>query len=101
FTAAASDAGFGTGSTGYGLYMSIGAIGALAGALLSARRRSVRLRGVVLSIVVFGVALIVAAATWWVPIFLVAIVVFSTGRLLFGTGAESMVQVSSNPGVRG
>lgn len=101
FTAAASDAGFGTGSTGYGLYMSIGAIGALSGALLSARRRAVRLRGIVLSILVFGTALVVAASTWWVPVFLVAIVVFSTGRLLFGTGAESMVQVSSNPGVRG
>lgn len=101
FTAAASDAGFATGSTGYGLYMSIGAVGAFAGALLSARRKVVRLRGIVGSIVVFGLALVVAAVTWWVPVFLVAIVVFSTGRLLFGTGAESMVQVSSNPGIRG
>lgn len=101
FTAAASDAGFATGSTGYGLYMSIAALGAVAGAVLSARRRTVRLRGIVLSILVFGVALVVAAVTWWVPVFLVAIVVFSTGRLLFGTGAESMVQVSSNPAIRG
>jgi MFS family permease len=101
YTAAASAAGFDSGATGYGLYMAVGALGAVLGAVVSTRRREVSLRGVALTAIGFGVAMMLAAASPVQAVFVVAVVLLSAARILFGTGAESLVQISTNPTMRG
>jgi MFS family permease len=101
FTAAAADDGFDTGSAGYGLYTSLAAVGAVAGAIVSARRRSVRLRSLVLLTGAYGLAIVLAGVVPVAGVFLACIVALGVFRLVFAIGAESMVQLSTNPGVRG
>ncbi len=90
-----------TGATGYGLYSSAAAVGALSGAVLSTRRMNVRLRTIMFAAGVFGVALILAGLAPWEPLFLVFLVSIGISRLLFATGAESIVQLSTNRSIRG
>ncbi|MFP7832777.1 MFS transporter [Marisediminicola sp. LYQ134] len=90
-----------TGATGYGLYNSLAAVGALTGAVLSTRRTTLRLRGIVLGAIVFGLVTTVAGFAPSVGVFFVALVGIGLTRLLFATSAESMTQLSSNVGIRG
>ncbi len=101
FTAAAGERGFDTGSAGYGLYTSLAAVGAVVGAFASTRRRSVRLRSIVLLTGAYGFAIVVAGLVPVYGVFLAGIVALGVSRLLFATGAESMVQLSTDPAVRG
>ena len=101
FTAAAGKNGFDTGSGGYGLYTSLAAVGSVLGAAISARRRTVRLRGLVATVAAFGLALLLAGTVPWLPVFFAGIVVGGGLRLLWATGAETMIQLSTNPGMRG
>jgi MFS family permease len=101
FTAAAGDRGFDTGSAGYGLYTSLAAVGAIIGAVGSTRRRSVRLRSIALVTGAYGLAILLGGLVPVYGIFLVGIVGLGVARLLFATGAESMVQLSTNPSIRG
>ncbi|MET4783709.1 MFS transporter [Glaciihabitans sp. UYNi722] len=90
-----------TGATGYGLYSSAAAVGALSGAVLSTRRMNVRLRTIMFAAGLFGLALILAGLAPWEPLFLVFLVSIGITRLLFATGAESIVQLSTNRSIRG
>lgn len=101
FTAAAGERGFGTGSTGYGLYTALAAVGAVVGSIASTRRRSVRLRSIPLLAGAYGLSLLLAGVVPVYGVFLAGIVALGVFRLLFAIGAESMVQLSTNPGVRG
>ena len=101
YAAAASGVGYDTGAAGYGFYMALGALGAVTGAILSTRRSTVGLRSVVFAATSFGVFMLVAAGAPWQGLFLAAIVALSTCRILFGTAAESLLQISSNPSIRG
>jgi MFS family permease len=101
FTAAAGERGFDTGSTGYGLYTSLAAVGAVVGAIASARRRSVRLRSIALLTGAYGLAIVLAGVVPVYGVFLAAIIALGVFRLMFAIGAESMVQLSTNPAVRG
>jgi MFS family permease len=101
FTAAAGDRGLDTGSAGYGLYTSLAAVGAIVGAVTSTRRRTVRLRSIALLTGAYGAAILVAGLVPVYGVFLGGIVALGVFRLLFATGAESMVQLSTNPSVRG
>jgi MFS family permease len=101
FTAAAGDRGFDTGAGGYGLYTSLAAIGAIVGAVASARRRSVRLRSIALLTAAYGVTIVLAGVVPVYGVFLAGIVALGVLRLLFAIGAESMVQLSTNPSIRG
>lgn len=101
FTAAASGSGFDTGSAGYGLYTSLAAVGAVLGAVLSTRRRSVRLRSIALLTGAYGLAIVLGGLVPLYGVFLAGIVGLGVARLLFATGAESMVQLSTNPSIRG
>jgi MFS family permease len=92
---------FGVGAAGYGLFNSLVAAGALTGAIASTRRRSVRLRTVVLMGVCWGVLQAVAGlmtSQWGFGVLLVAL---GIANLLFITAANSLVQMSSNIGIRG
>jgi MFS family permease len=101
FTAAAGRTGFDTGSAGYGLYTSLAAVGAIVGALASTRRKSVRLRSIALLTAAYGLAIVLAGLVPVYGVFLAGIVGLGVARLLFATGAESMVQLSTNPSIRG
>ena len=101
FTAAASETGFDTGSEGYGLYTSLAAVGAVLGAVLSTRRKSVRLRSIALLTGAYGLAIVLGGLVPLYGVFLAGIVALGISRILFATGAESMVQLSTNPSIRG
>lgn len=90
-----------TGAAGYGLYSSAAAVGALTGAILSTRRLNVRLRTIMFAAGLFGIALVLAGLAPVAPIFLVFLVGIGVTRLLFATGAESIVQLSTNRMIRG
>jgi MFS family permease len=92
---------FDTGAQGYGLYNSFAAIGALAGALLSTRRTSLRVRSVILAGLAYGLFMLSAGLTPVVPLFLGTLVGIGMTRLLFATAAESLSQLTSNVAIRG
>jgi MFS family permease len=96
-----ADTVYRTGATGYGLYSSAAAVGALTGAVLSTRRMTVRLRAIVFAAGLFGLALVFAGAAPYEPVFIVFLIAIGVTRLLFATGAESIVQLSTNRAIRG
>ena len=100
FTAAANET-YNTGPEGYGLYSSLAAVGAVVGAIVASRRRTLRLRSIVIATVVYGVITAAAGLTVWYPLFLGLLVGIGISRLLFALSAESMTQLSTNPGIRG
>ncbi len=92
---------FESGSAGYGVYNSIVAIGALTGAIASTRRRTLRLRAIVLGAAAYGILQFMAGFSPWYVAFLLALPAIGFARLLFATAAESMTQLSSNLAIRG
>lgn len=90
-----------SGAAGYGLYSSAAAVGALTGAVLSTRRMNVRLRTIMFAAGVFGLSLVLAGNAPGEVVFLVFLVCIGVSRLLFATGAESIVQLSTNRIIRG
>lgn len=99
-TASASET-YGTGAAGYGFYSSFAALGAFLGAALSARRGVVRLRGLVLLALGFGVITMCAGWAPWYWSFLAALVGLGAARVLFATGAQALTQLSSEDQLRG
>jgi len=92
---------FKVGASGYGLFNTLVAGGALVGALLSTRRTTVRLRTVIL---VGGVWAVLQALASVMPNeigFGLTLVGVGVASLLFITAANSLVQMSSNIGIRG
>ena len=100
FTASAG-ATFRTGAAGYGLYSSLAAAGAFVGAVLSTRRRTLRLRSIVLATIGYGLVTALAGVAPWYALFLGAVVGIGITRLTFATSAESMTQLSTNLAIRG
>jgi MFS family permease len=96
-----ADTVFNTGAAGYGLYSSAGAVGALSGALASTRRMNFRLRSIMLAAGFFGLALVATGISPTTLLFLVFLATIGFCRLIFATGAESIVQLSSNRAIRG
>lgn len=92
---------FDTGPGGYGLFNSLVAVGALAGAVLSTRRTSIRLRAVVITGLAWGIvqAIVAGAPSELVVGILLVFVGFCT--LQFLTGANQLIQLSSNVSIRG
>ena len=92
---------FHSGAAGYGLYSSAAALGALSGAVVSARRTSYRLRSIMRSAGFFGLALIASGIAPIVAIFMLCLAGVGFTRLQFAMTAESIVQMSSNRIIRG
>ncbi|WP_184822156.1 MFS transporter [Jiangella mangrovi] len=99
--AAYADDVFDIGSAGYGLLNSCLAAGAVAGALASTRRRSLRLRTLVYTSGVLGVLLMVAGVIAWLPLFCVVLVAVGATSLLYLTGGNTLVQTSVTATMRG
>ena len=96
-----ADTVYGTGATGYGLYNSLIAVGALLGALASTRRSSLRLRTIVLGALLYGLLQALAGFAPFYPMFLALLPTIGLSRLLYNTAGETMMQLSSNMAIRG
>ncbi len=100
--AAFADDEFRIGIGGYSLFNSLTALGALTGAILSARRtQTLRLRTLVSILTGFGGALMLASLAPFSWLFGAVLVAVGLLTLLFLTGANALVQTSSAPSVRG
>ncbi len=100
-TAAASPAGYGTGSAGYGLYSSMAAVGAFVGAFFSAGRSLLRLRSLVAAVVVYGVITALVGLAPASVLFLAGIIGAGATRVTFMVSADAMVQLSARATIRG
>lgn len=96
-----ADQVYNSGSTGYGLYTSLVAIGALTGALLSTRMRTLRLRTIIIAALLYGVLQALAGLAPLYGLFLPLLVGIGIARLIYAIMADSLVQLSCNPGIRG
>jgi MFS family permease len=99
--AAYADHVFAVGASGYGLLNTMVAVGALTGAIASARRTRLRLRTVVGGAGLYGAMLAVAAFASSLPLFCALVAVSGFCALTFLTSANQMVQTSANVGIRG
>jgi MFS family permease len=89
------------GAREFGLLGSIMAIGSLAGALLAARRRSVTVRFAVGAALAFGGFTLLSSAMPGYPAFAVALIPVALAQLTFITAANSALQLSADPALRG
>jgi MFS family permease len=85
----------------YGVLSSIMAIGSVIGALLSARRAQPRISLLLLGVTVFGIGMVIAAlmpsAVW----FGLVLIIVGISAQTFMTTANSTVQLSTDPAMRG
>ncbi|GAB3612236.1 MFS transporter [Humibacter ginsengisoli] len=89
------------GSAGYGFFNALVAVGALTGAVLSTRRVGVSLRLVIGGAVVLGVVQASAALSPDIVVFALLMALSGAASLLYLTSANSLVQMSTNLGIRG
>jgi MFS family permease len=92
---------FHTDARGYGLLSSIMAIGTIAGALLAAGRDRPRFALLLIGAAVFGTGCMLAAITpnyWW---FAGALVVIGVAALTFTNSTNSLMQLGTEPAMRG
>jgi MFS family permease len=99
--AAYAHAEFHSGASGYGLLSSAVALGALCGALSSARSGATRLRRLIAIEAVTCLAIMAAAATDALWALLVLLVAVGAATLLFLTTANSTVQLAAHDSLRG
>ncbi|HEY8295039.1 MAG TPA: MFS transporter [Micrococcaceae bacterium] len=99
--AAFADHVFFSGAGGYGLLNTLVACGALVGAIASTRRRSLRLRGVILNAGAYGTVLALSAFAPDQLVFSAAMVLAGYFALSFLTSSNQLVQLSTNTSVRG
>jgi len=92
---------FHVGANAYGLLTSAMAIGSITGALLSARRAQPRLSLLIAGAAVFGVACAAAAVMPGYALFAATLVVIGLSAQTFMIGANSTVQLATEPAMRG
>ena len=92
---------FKVGSAGYGFFNALVAVGALTGAVLSTRRMGVSLRLVIGGAAALGIVQACAALSPGLIVFGLLIAGSGAASLLFLTSANSLVQTSTNLGIRG
>ncbi|MGA3046042.1 MAG: MFS transporter [Terracidiphilus sp.] len=86
---------------GFGLLSSFMAVGTLSGALFAASRKKPTLASLMAGAGVFGLGCILAALApgyWW---FAAALIVFGAAALTFANGTNSIMQLSTEPAMRG
>jgi MFS family permease len=92
---------FDSGASGLGLYSAMLSVGALIGALLSTRIRSLRLRTVIVTAVLFAALQLASGLVPLEPVFILLLIGVGTLRLVYEVASDSLVQLSCNPLVRG
>ncbi len=80
---------------------SVIAVGSLVGALVSARRRSVSVRHIILSCYAFGVAMFLLAVTPNVPFTYPIGILVGVSSITFMTTSTAIVQLRADPSMRG
>ncbi|MFF0944271.1 MFS transporter [Kocuria sp. CPCC 205300] len=101
FLAAMAGPEFGRGSETFGALNSVLAVGTVAGALLSARRRRARLRYVYGGSAVFALSCLGAATAPTLPVFALWLVPCGLSSLTIMTTANAYVQSTTSPVMRG
>jgi MFS family permease len=101
FTATMARVEFGHGAGEFGLLSSVLAIGSVTGALLSARRDRPRMRVVFFSAAAFGVSCAVAAVMPTFATFAISLVLVGFSSITLMTTANSVVQTTTDPVMRG
>jgi MFS family permease len=97
-----ADRVFHTGASGYGVLNSVVAVGALTGALLSARRvRPTRLRNLIGIASLLTLTQVLAALQPSLWTFIPVLASMGMATLMFLTAAQSMVQLTTPDGLRG
>ena len=92
---------FHTDARGFGLLSSLMAVGTLAGSLFAASRMKPSLSSLLAGAGVFGLGCSLAAMApgyWW---FAVALMIVGAAALTFVNGTNSMIQLSTEPAMRG
>jgi MFS family permease len=92
---------FHSGADVYGLLNTAMAVGSVAGALLAARRSTVRLAFLFGSAGLFAVMLMVLGVVTWLVPFTVLLVITGLVSITFNTTANSTIQLSTDATVRG
>jgi MFS family permease len=92
---------FHAGARQYGLSSSILAVGSVIGALLAARRARPRITLLLAGSACFGLGLALAAVMPGYGLFCLALVLIGVSAQTFTTGANSTVQISTEPALRG
>jgi predicted MFS family arabinose efflux permease len=92
---------FHTGASEFGLLTSMMAIGSVAGALLSARREKPGMRVIAVAAAIFGLGFCIAAAMPSYLWFGAALVIIGWSAQTFTTTANSTIQISTDPDMRG
>jgi MFS family permease len=92
---------FHRGASSFGLASTLLALGALAGSLLAARRRRPRMRLVLVAAAAFGVLEIASGLMPGYLAFLIALVPTGAALLTFNTAANTFMQLSVSPQMRG
>lgn len=92
---------FHAGARQYGLLTSIMALGTVAGALLAARRAKPRMEHLLAGAAAFGAGCALAAITPNYGLFGLALVVIGISALTFTTSTNSLMQLSTDPVMRG
>nr|WP_293173198.1 MFS transporter [Microcella sp.] len=90
-----------SGAAGFGLYTSMLALGALIGALVSTRVRSLRLRTVIMTAAMFALLQMLSGFGLSTVVFITLLVAVGCLRLVYEVVSDSLVQLSCNPMVRG
>jgi MFS family permease len=89
------------GVEGFGLFNTVSALGALAGALLAARLGNMGRKGIVAAAALFGLSQLVAALMPTLVLFVAMLLVVGVMTLLFLTSAATAVQLEAGPAIRG
>jgi MFS family permease len=89
------------GASQYGILMSIMAIGTLAGALLAARRERPHFTLLVVGAAIFGTGCALAALAPSIWLFGLALVAIGVSALTFSNSTNSLMQLSTEPAMRG
>jgi MFS family permease len=92
---------FHAGAGQFGLLTSMMAIGSVAGALLSARRERAGMSVIVAAAAIFGIGFCIAAAMPSYGLFGCALVIIGLSAQTFTTTANSAIQLSTDPEMRG
>jgi MFS family permease len=89
------------GASQYGFLTSIMAVGTLAGALLAARREKPHFTLLVAGGAIFGLGCVLAAVAPSAWLFGIALVVIGVSALTFSNSTNSLMQLSTEPAMRG
>jgi MFS family permease len=89
------------GASQYGFLTSIMAVGTLAGALLAARREKPHFALLVTGGAIFGLGCVLAAVAPSAWLFGIALVVIGVSALTFSNSTNSLMQLSTEPAMRG